>query len=213
MNKIKEELSTALVSDILDEEGYKDQMLPINIKPNFPNAKIMGKARIMTLKAISNKKNYQEVYKGLYFLESLDKGDVLIVGKGFEEYAFFGELMSTLAKSRGVEGTIVDGVTRDKLETIRLEYPVFAKNNIGKDIKKRGVVDETDVKSVKIGGVTINKGDMVLGDLDGVIVIPKEIYKKVVDIALKTKLNEEHIKKSIKEGMSVENLLKKYGEF
>jgi len=118
MKKIKNEISMALISDILDEEGYKNQVLPMSIKPNFETAKILGQARIMTLKKLSKKDNYQDVYKSLYFLESLNKGDVLIVGNGFEKYAFFGELMSTLAKSKGVDGTIVDGATRDKLETI-----------------------------------------------------------------------------------------------
>ncbi len=213
MKKFKDKISTALVSDLLDELGHKNQMLPIKIKPNFEKAKIFGKARIMSLKKMSKNEKYSDVYKGLYFLESLDKGDVLVVANGFEDYAFFGELMSTLAKSRGVEGAIIDGCTRDKLETIEMKYPVFAKRNIARDIKKRGIVDKLDLKSTKIGKVKINKGDYLLGDLDGVIVIPHEIIEEVVEKSLNILRNENAIKKAMAKGKSVNELLNKFGEF
>ncbi|MDO8556796.1 MAG: cytidyltransferase, partial [Nanoarchaeota archaeon] len=100
MRNCKNILSTALISDILDELGYKEQMLPIQIKPNFLAAKIFGRARIMTLKHLSKKENYKDVYKGLYFLETLKKGEILIVANGFSEHAFFGELMATLARNK-----------------------------------------------------------------------------------------------------------------
>lgn len=213
MKNVKKKLSTALVSDLLDEMGHKNQLLPIGIKPNFEKAKIFGKARIITLKKIGKKEKYSDIYKSLYFLESLDNGDVLVVANGFEDYAFFGELMSTLAKSKGVEGAIIDGCTRDKLETIKMKYPVFSKKNIARDIKKRGIVDEIDVRSTKIGKTIIRKGDYLLGDLDGVIVIPKEIFNKTIQKALKIFENEKSIKEAIMKGQSVKNLLKNFGEF
>ncbi|MFA5724352.1 MAG: RraA family protein [Candidatus Pacearchaeota archaeon] len=213
MEEIKEKLSTALLSDIMDELGFKNQMLPIEIKPNFNEAKIFGKARIMKLKEITKDEDYSDVYKGLYFLESLNKGDILVVANAFDAYAFFGELMSTLAKSKGVEGTIVDGCTRDKMETIKLKYPVFAKNNIARDIKKRGIVGEVDANSTKIGDAVIKMGDYLFGDIDGVIVIPFEIKENVIKKALKIYDLEEDIKESITKGVKVEDLLDKFGEF
>jgi len=213
MDKLKDNLSTALISDILDEEGFRNQMLPIDIKPNFPEAKIFGKAKIMSLKPIKEGESYQEVYKGLYFLESLDKGDVIIVANGFKDYAFFGEIMSTLSKVRGIEGTIVEGCTRDKAMTTKMRYPVFAKDNIARDIKKRGIVDKVDVNSVKIGEVLVRKGDYVFGDIDGIIIIPAEIKDHIIEKAIKVAEIESQIKKSINEGNSVKDIRGKFGEF
>src|SRR3989344_478501 len=99
----KSRISAAIISDVLDELGYTRHLLPPDIKPNFVNARLFGRARTMTLKPITNREDYQEVYRGLYFLERLDKGEVLVVGNGFDELAFFGELMATLAQYRGID--------------------------------------------------------------------------------------------------------------
>jgi regulator of RNase E activity RraA len=146
-------------------------------------------------------------------LESINAGDVLVVGNAFDKHAFFGELMSKLAKSNGVEGAIINGCTRDKLETIRLRYPVFSKNNIAQDIKKRGTIDEIDAEKTIIGGVEIKKGDYILADLDGVIVIPSAIRQEVFARSLKIYENEKRIKKSISNGQAVDKILKRFGEF
>jgi len=213
MKNLKNKLSVALISDILDKEGFKGQMLPIEIKPNFPEAKIFGKVRIMSLKPLNRKESYKEVYRGLYFIESLNKGDVIIVANGFEDYAFFGELMSTLSKTKGLGGAIIEGVTRDKAETIKMKYPVFAKNNIARDIKKRGIVDKIDLDSVKIGKTLIKKGDYVFGDIDGVIIIPSKIKDAVIKNALRAAKTEFKIKNSIKQGNNIKSIINKFGEF
>ncbi|MEK6927920.1 MAG: RraA family protein [Nanoarchaeota archaeon] len=212
MNNKKKYLSTASISDILDSKGYKNQMLDISIKPNFIEAKIFGKAKIISIKPIKDN-NYKEVYKGLYFLESLKEGEILIVANGFRDYAFFGELMSTLAKSKKVEGAIIDGCTRDKLETVKLKFPVFSKGNIARDIKNRGIIDKVDLDSARISDVSVNKGDYLFGDADGVIVIPKNISTEVIEKAIKSYELERKIKEDIKNGISVDDLLKRHGEF
>ncbi len=212
MQEYKNKLSTALLSDILEDIGYSNQLLPIEIKPNFVEAKIFGRARTMTLKSITEKEDYREVYKGLIFLEQLVPGEILIVANGFADCAFFGELMSTLAKRQGIEGAIIDGVTRDTSETIKMQYPVFARNNYARDIKKKGIVDKTDI-SVKVGEATICKGDLILGDYDGVIVIPKTVESEVLAKAIKNYSSEQKIKEMINIGASVEELLKEFGEF
>ncbi len=206
-------LSTALISDVLDEEGYTNQMFPINIKPNFEEAKIFGKARIMNLKRIDKGEEYKEVYRGLHFMESLGKGDILVVANGFENLAFFGELMSSIGKSKGIEGAVIDGCTRDVSATRQMKYPVFAKNNTAQDIKNRGIVDKLDLESVRIGNVQVNKGDYLFGDSDGVIVIPAKIKEKVIERAIKVFDLEIQIKKKIWGGASVKELLEKFKEF
>lgn len=213
MKDIKLKLSSAIISDVLEEMGFLNQMLSIKIKPNFIDAKIFGKARIITLKKLEKREDYSKVYKGLYFIESMNKGDLLIVANAFDNCAFFGELMSTLARYKGIEGVIIDGCTRDKLETIKMNYPIFSKDNIARDIKNRGVVDKIDLINAKVGGVIINKGDYLFGDLDGVVVIPYKIREEVILKSFKKVNLESKIKKSLKLGVSTKKLFKDFGEF
>lgn len=213
MTNIKSKLSTAVISDTLDEMGYTNQMLSIEIKPNFKEAKIFGPVRIMTIKILNKNESYLDVYKGLYFLESLNKGEVLIVSNPLDSSAFFGELMSTLAKYKGLDGVLIDGCTRDKLETIKMHYPVFSKKNIARDIRKRGIVDKVDAKKVIITGVNIRRGDYLFGDLDGVIIIPKKIKDMVIKKAI-IKINLElKIKRELRRGLPVKKIIKKFGKF
>jgi len=208
----KSRISAAIISDVLDELGYTRHLLPPDIKPNFVNARLFGRARTMTLKPITNREDYQEVYRGLYFLERLDKGEVLVVGNGFDELAFFGELMATLAQYRGIDGTIVDGCTRDAAETVKMCYPVFARTNYARDIKKKGIVDELD-SLVVIGECTIHPGDLLFGDYDAVAIIPREIENEVLTRCIAIADLEEKIKKDIKRGVSANDLIRDRGEF
>ncbi len=88
---IKEYISTALISDILDDMDYQKQMLSVEIKPNFHEAKLFGYARTLKLKTLSPKDDYRDIYKGLPFIESMNEGEILIVSGGSKKYAFFGD--------------------------------------------------------------------------------------------------------------------------
>ncbi len=208
----KTRLSSAIISDVLDEMGYTHQLLPSDIKPNFVKARLFGRARPMSLKPITNGEDHREVYRGPHFLEQLNKGDVLVVGNGFKEMAFFGELMATLAQYRGVDGTIIDGCTRDTIETINMCYPVFARTNYARDIKKRGIVDKLDI-SVIIGECTIKPGDLLFGDYDAVAVIPQTIESEVLTQCVAVADLEQKIKEDIKKGVPVDDILRERGEF
>jgi regulator of RNase E activity RraA len=213
MNKnLKDYLSTALVSDIMDELGYTSQMLPLQIKPNFRDAKIIGYARTIQLKPISANDDYRDIYKGLPFIETMNAGEVLVVGGGSKKYAFFGELMSTLAQARNVEGAIIDGLTRDSAQTAYMKFPVFSRDNYARDIKKRGIIIAQD-ESIYIDKVKIEKGDIVIGDCDGVIVVPKNIEELIINRAMDSAKLEERIKVAIKKGISIKTILEQNGDF
>ncbi|MFA4887113.1 MAG: RraA family protein [Candidatus Nanoarchaeia archaeon] len=205
-------ISSAIISDVLDEMGYTQQLLPSEIKPNFVKARLFGRARTISLKPITDGEDHRDVYKGLYFLEQLNKGEVLVIGNGFKEMAFFGELMATLAQHRGVDGTIIDGCTRDAVETIAMCYPVFARTNYARDIKKRGIVDKLDI-SVNIGECTIKPGDLLFGDYDAVVVIPRTIENEVLTRCVEVADLEQKIKEDIKRDVSVDDILRERGEF
>jgi len=212
MTDYKSRLSSAIISDVLDEMGYTQQLLPPEIKPNFVKARLFGRARTMSLKPITDGEDHRDVYRGLHFLEQLSKGEVLVVGNGFKEMAFFGEIMATLAQYRDVDGTIIDGCTRDTVETIAMRYPVFARTNYARDIKKRGIVNKFDL-SVNIGECTVKPRDLLFGDYDAVVVIPQTIENEVLTRCIAVADLEQRIKEDIKRGVSVDDILRERGEF
>ncbi len=120
--------------------------------------------------------------------------------------------MSTLAQKRNVKGAIIDGLTRDSSQTRQMQFPVFSRDNYARDIKKRGIIAAQDI-SVYIDNVQINKGDLIIGDCDGVIIVPKNLEEVVLNRAFESAKLEERIKKAIKDGIPVEQILKSNGEF
>lgn len=212
MIQYKDRLATAVFSDVLDDMGYRNQMLPMTIKPNIPEAKICGRARTLQLKALEQGEDPRGIYRSLGLVQRLEAGEVLVVGGGFETYAFFGELMSTLAQQRGAAGVIVDGCTRDYAETVRLAFPVFARGTYARDVKGRATVKEMDM-AVVVGDVTIVPGQLLFGDYDGVIAIPAEVEEQVLQRALEVVTLEDKIKNDLKSGRQVEDILKQCGDF
>lgn len=208
----KTSMSSAMLSDVLDEMGYQNQMLPLELKPNYLEARVYGRARTMKLKALEKGDDYRDVYRGLPFIEQMKQGEVLVVANGFPNFAFFGELMSTLAQRIGVEGAIVDGCTRDYVETVAMRFPVFSRTNYARDIKKRGVIETVDCP-VNVGSLSIEPGDLLFGDYDGVVVIPGEIEEKVIMECMKVSTLENQIKEDLKRGVPVSEILRSRGEF
>lgn len=208
----KSYISSAVISDVLASLGYENQLLPNEIKPNFLKARIFGRARTLTLKELSNGQDYRGIYKSLNFVAGLNSGEVLVVANGFNKLAFFGELMATLAQCRGVDGVVIDGCTRDTVETIEMGYPVFARAHYARDIKKRGTIDALDTK-VHIGECTIQPGDLLFGDYDAVAVIPQKIQRKVIARCIEVVNLEKRIKEDIRQGVDIKDILRKRGEF
>ncbi len=86
---------------------------------------------------------------------------------------FFGELNANLAIRAGAVGAIIDGVTRDTRDTVGMGFPVFAKGHYCKDTRKRGVVTSRN-RTVLIDDISIHKDDLIFGDTDGIVIIPKQ---------------------------------------
>lgn len=208
----KDELCSALISDTLISMGYENQMLPIEFKPNFEEAKIFGKVRTILLKAIEKNDNYKDIYKGIRFLEEMKPDEIILVANGFDNMAFFGELMSTFAIKNKLQGAVIDGVTRDKQATRTLRFPVFAKGNYAKDLRNKAIVKETDGK-VKIGTVNIYSGDYLFGDSDGIVIIPKVLYNETMKKCASLLETEKEVKKLLEKGASLEEISKKCGDF
>lgn len=211
LNLLKHHLSTTILSDVLDDLGVKS-ILSRDFNPNFKCAKFIGRAKTLEIKEMGPSDNYKDIYRSMDLYDFVRRNDVVVVKNNVPHLAFFGELNASLAIRKGASGAVIDGVTRDNNETIKLNFPVFAKGRYAKDIRKRGVVKSIN-KPIEIDNVLINPDDLIFADLDGIIVIPKKIESLVIKNAIIAIENESKIKLGILKEKSSDYLLDSFGDF
>ncbi len=155
-------LNTTLISDALGCTGSMDY----KIKPVATGMRVIGTAITVSLRPGDNLFLHQAIYSG-------QEGYVLVVdGKGHTSNAYLGELMVGAAKAMGLEGIVIDGLVRDKESLCKLNFPIFAKGFIPNGPLKDGP-GEINIP-ISCGGVSVHPGDLILGDEDGVVVVPRE---------------------------------------
>lgn len=163
---------------------------------------ILGVVRTVELEAMET--NDENLAVGLPFLTSLHKGDVLVV-KGSDHFAYFGELMANLAIRTGVKGTIVFGASRDTRAISRLSYPLHATSFTPVDIKGRGRVKNVDIPFL-IDNYEIAPHSWVFADSDGAVFFPNEIARTVLENVLKMIEDEQTILNQISDGLTGSDL-------
>lgn len=176
-----QKIYTGAISDILDEMGHRDQVLPHGIKALQPGMRIAGVAMPMWGEPTTITDLEMLMIPWMKMLQDVQPGGVIVSQANDSENAHFGELSSHAAKVQGCQGAVIDGGCRDIqyiLEQSRL--PVFCRYTTPKDIKGRWIIRENNVK-ITIGKTVIEPGDFVVGDMDGVIVIPKQITQEVLE--------------------------------
>ncbi len=205
-----DELCSGMFSDIMDRMGFHQQIIT-QMRRNKKMVSFMGRARIIVIK--TKETDDENIRMGLSFLGTVGKDEVLFV-KGSDKFAYFGELMTKLSARMGIEGIIIDGLTRDTNYTHReeIKLPILAKGYSPIDIKGRGYVHSTDV-SFCCDGVQVCPGDLIYADNEAVCVIPKAIEKKVINKVKEKVEDEKHISELIRQGISVNELLKQVTEF
>jgi regulator of RNase E activity RraA len=149
---------------------------------------------------------------GLMFdaLDDLKPGEMYVATGGVAPYAMWGELMSTAARARGATGALLNGYIRDTKGIMEMEFPVFCTGRYAQDQKGRGKIIEYRV-AVEVGGVRIQPGDMVVGDIDGAIVIPNNVEAEVFSEALDKARTENIIRTELEQGMLASEAFDKYG--
>ena len=141
-----------------------------------------------------------------YGLHGALPGDVLVVdGGGYTEGALWGGLLSRSALQRGVAGTILDGAARDQEELQRLNYPVYARAVTPRGVFK-SMKGEVNVP-VSCGSITVHPGDIVLGDCDGIVVVPWNRLSETLEGARQIQKKEEEIQAEIERGKTIFDLL------
>jgi regulator of RNase E activity RraA len=204
----KKELFTALVGDVLDKMGYQHQFLSPSLKPLIKTMVTIGRA--MPVLEADNPlvgKPFGIMFEAL---DSLKENDVYICTGSTRPYALWGGLMSTRAIKLGAVGAIVNGYSRDTNEIERLNFPTFSVGTYAQDQGPRGKVIDYNVP-IEINGIRINPGDIIYGDRDGVLVIPKEIEKEAFEGAIEKARGEQLVKKALENGMSTVDAFDKFG--
>lgn len=214
---IREELYTAVVGDIMDQMGYLHQFLPPQIRPLRDDMILAGRA-MPVLEADIGSGPLEEEYPHLLdksfglMLEALDdlrKDEVYLCTGSSPTYALWGELMGTRALKLGAAGAVVNGYSRDTRGILALNFPTFSYGCYAQDQAPRGKVINYRVP-VDVNGVKVNPGDIIIGDIDGVCIIPREIEEEVILLALEKARGEKHVQKEIVKGMSAVDAFERY---
>ena len=191
-----QKLYTGAINDILDEMDCCDRVLPHGIKALQPGMRVAGVAMPMWGEPTTSRDSDELLIPWMRMLQAVRPGCVIVSQPHDNENAHFGELSSHAAKIQGCQGAVIDGGCRD-IEYILAQsrLPVFCRYTTPKDIKGRWIIREYDVP-ITIGKTVIEPGDFVVGDMDGVIVIPKQITLEVLERAERVK-NEENLTRTM----------------
>jgi len=142
-------------------------------------------------------------------LDQLEQGEVFIASGGAMRCAYWGEILTVTSKKRGAMGAIVNGYYRDTPMILKQFRPVFSRGRFEQESSVRTIVSNYRCP-LKIEGVWINPGDLVFADLDGVLIIPKELEERVIKEAIIKARTEKTVLEKIKNGMSSTEAFKRY---
>ena len=215
---MRAKLFPALVGDILDTMGLLRQFLSPTIRPLRPDMVVIGRA-MPVLEAnwlAGGEPTGQSAVGrqpfGLLFqaLDDLKRNEVYVATGCAPQFALWGGLMTTRAKHLLAAGAVLDGWSRDTPEVLASGLPVFSLGGYAQDQGARGKVVDYRV-AVEINGVRIAPGDIVFGDLDGVLVIPRAAEEEAIRRALEKAGAENQVRDAIRAGMSTVDAFRTFG--
>jgi 4-hydroxy-4-methyl-2-oxoglutarate aldolase len=207
------QLYTAVLSDVMDELGYMHQAMRPFIRPADESLTLMGRARTglyMKTYSVLEGENPYEVE--IRLVDDLKPGDVPVFACDgpTDRIAPWGELLTTASMARGAAGCVTDGLIRDVRHIRALGFPVFHGGIGPLDSKGRARMVEMDT-AIECGGVRVRTGDLVFGDVDGVVVIPQEIASEVIRRAQEKVLSENRTREELRQGRLLREGFDKYG--
>jgi regulator of RNase E activity RraA len=194
-------LTAALVSDALDAWGQRHRCLPPEINALDRGSVVVGRAYPVTV--VRPNVVPAVPYVGLLAaLDEIGEGDVYVISSGgARDVALWGELLSTIAIARGVVAAVCDGYVRDASRIRRLGFPVYSRGTVPLDIHGRFEVRGHGDPLV-IEGVTIERGDLLVADDDGVVVVPQDVEAAVVASAIAKATAEDGFRSDVAARMS-----------
>jgi len=143
-------------------------------------------------------------------LDDLKPNEVYVCAGAAPKYALWGELMSVCALNRGAAGAVLHGFSRDTRGILQLNFPCFSLGRYSQDQRARGKILDFRCR-VEIDGVSVRPGDIVFGDLDGVVIVPREIESEVLTKAWDKAHGEKQVMNAIKGGLGAQEAWEQFG--
>ena len=205
-------LYTGAVHDVLRGMGHANCVLPSHLRPLDPALKVAGPAWTVSGHIDHSISRHDSLLGWTTLLSKAPSGHVVVCQPHNQEIALMGELSAETLKNKGVLGYVVDGGCRDTDFILALGFPVVHTFFTPSDIVARWQPDRYG-EPLTIGSVTIHSGDHVLGDRDGVVVIPQALVAEVVEKTEAVALTENQVREAIRSGMDPVKAYLKYGKF
>ncbi len=212
LHELGERLFVSVLSDCLDAVGLRHQALAPRIRPLDEAAVMVGRARTAAFMEVYHVDPGQNAYElEIKLIDSLGPGDIPVFACGNPlRVAPWGELLSTAARARGAVGAVMDGCTRDIKAIRTMGFPVFHGGIAPLDSRGRGRVMAVDIP-IECAGVAVASGDLVFGDADGVVVIPRAAEEEVLRLALAKVAGERSTLRDLQAGQSLAEVFARYG--
>lgn len=200
---LKEKLYAGILCDVLDQKGYRNQALSSGIHGLTDDTVIFGPAFTSIGTEVYSMPE-DPLTAQCKVVDQLGENEIyVLVTRGNYNCAVFGELFATAVKGRKGAGVLLDAYARDLKALKKMDFPLFYRGANPKTSKGRCEINECQIPVI-MDGVTINPGDWIFGDIDGVIIIPKDIVEEVIDAALKTIEKEDEVRDRLEHGSSLQ---------
>lgn len=210
LDRVRAELTAALVSDCLDALGYRTQCLALGIEPLADDMVLAGFAFPVAIRRMWDVP--ADPFRGLVSaLDAIAPDEVFVTPTArATDLAVWGELLATTSQRRGAAGALTDGLVRDSQAIRRLGFPTFAAGTIPYDSKGRHEIVAHRVPCA-IDGVRIEPGCLVVGDADGVVVVPPDLIEVTLDAAYAKRRDEARFRAAVTNGMSATAAFDSFG--
>jgi 4-hydroxy-4-methyl-2-oxoglutarate aldolase len=205
---VRSTLYTPVVGDVLDRLGFYHQFLPQAVQPMREDMVVVGRAMPVLLESVTGPQ--PDMF--LQLTRSLDQmkaGEVYVTTEALD-CASWGEIMTAAAKARGALGAVLNGFHRDTPQVLEQNWPVFSRGRYAQDAGVRSAVVDYRCP-IYIGEVRVDPGDLIFGDLDGVLVVPQSVEAEVIESALQKARSEKLVRAEIEGGATTAGVFEKYG--
>ncbi len=206
-------LNAAVLSDVLDSLGLMRQAMQPFMRPLDDGLQLIGRARTGLYMPVYEHRPGENPYEvEIALVDDLQPNDVVVLACNgpTQRIAPWGELLSTASQVRGAAGCVTDGLVRDVQQIRAMKFPVFHGGIGPLDTKGRARMVERDVP-VECAGVAVRPGDIVFGDVDGVVVIPREHERDVVRLALEKVSGENASRDALRRGELLGDVFRRLG--
>jgi regulator of RNase E activity RraA len=206
-------LYTGALTDVLDRHGYLQQTLPAELVPLRPGMCLAGPVYPVLGRPHPGHDYDTSIRRILEMLGSVPPGSVAVYETNDSTAAHLGELSTTSLASRGCAGAVIDGGARDADYITRTDFPVFARYVTPQDCVTRWELLAHGEVTIVVGGVRVSPGDWIVGDRDGLVIVPAERVRDVLAEAEHKVATENEIREAVRQGALPLEAYDRYGTF